>query len=229
MRYPALIVPILLLIALPVFGASGFLGGYSGNILTPDTTIAPPGMWEVSYHQLVDVTDNNDLTAWGLNYGVTENLEVGASFLNNSDSETAFNAKYRLMPETVERPEIAVGAFDIGGTVNFLDNDPGIYLVLSKNITPTATDIAGEPSKPLRLTLGVGSGVFDGFFAGLDWTLQPRLSLMAEFFGGGLEDNNSLFNAGIRYAASDNLRLDVATIDFEDFAFGANYRIAYLR
>lgn len=227
MRYIHLIVPIVLLTALPTFGASCFLGGFSGNILTPDDVTAAPGTWEVSYHSLVEVLDDADLTTFGVNYGLAENLEVGASFVNNSDSKMAVNAKLRLLHETTERPMVLIGAFDIGGSVNFLDSDPGAYLVVSKNITPTASEVVDRPSKPLRLSLGVGSGVFDGAFAALDWTLQPQLSLMAEYFSGGLGADDNLFNAGIRYAAADALRVDAAVIDFEDFAVGVSYRIAY--
>lgn len=228
MRYLVLFVPILLLIALPSFGASSFLGGFSGNILTPDTVIEPTGTWEASYHQAVNVLgDNDNLSAAGVIYGATPNLELGASFIDNGESDTALNAKYRLLAETADRPAIIVGVFDAAGSADFLDDNPGFYLALSKNITPTASEIAGEPSKPLRLSLGVGAGVFNGVFAGLDWTLEPKLSLMAEFFGGSLGGNDNFFNAGIRYAATDALRLDAATIDFDNFAFGASYRIAF--
>lgn len=228
MRYLPVIVPILLLIALPVFGASSFLSGFSGNILTPDSVIETTGTWEASYHQAVNLLgDNDNLTTFGVIYGATPNLELGASFVDNGESDTTLNAKYRLLAETADRPAIIVGVFDAAGSADFLDDNAGFYLALSKNVTPTASEIAGGPSKPLRLTLGVGSGVFNGLFAGFDWTLEPKLSLMAEFFNGSLGGNDSFFNAGIRYAATDALRLDAATIDFRDLAFGASYRIAF--
>lgn len=229
MRFTLLVVPILLLMALPVFGASSYLGGYSGNILTPDAVIEPPGTWEASFHHFANVLDGGDgdnLTAWGITYGLVNNLEVGASFINNDDNATALNAKYMLFTETPARPSVIVGVFDIAGDVNVLNSDPSLYVMLSKNITPLASEVAGAPSKPLRLSAGFGSGFFDGFMAGLDWTLDPNLSLMAEFFGGKLGDNDNLFNAGIRFAPSSNFRLDAATIDFKDLAFGASYRTA---
>ena len=228
MRFLPLIVLILAAMAMPAFGASSFLGGLSGGILTPDGVVVPPRTWEVSYHNLPDIFDNRDLTTIGVTYGLVENLEVGASFASNHESDAALNAKYRLMPETPSRPTVIIGAFDIASTVESLsDDDPGLFVVFSKDVTPAATRVAGEPSKPLRLSVGFGAGVFDGVFAGLDWTLQPQLRLMAEFFGGKIGGNDNLFNAGIRYAPTDALRLDVATIDFEDIAFGANYRIVY--
>lgn len=221
MRYLPLAVIVCMLACMPAFGASSFLGGQSGDILTPDGLVTPQGSWDLSYHQFTNLLVDTDLTTFGVVFGVAEGLEIGASFLNNGGSETAVNAKFRLMAETPQRPAILVGVFDAASTFS---NDSGLYLVISKNITSTASDIAGEPSKPLRLNVGFGSGLYDGIFLGLDWTLQPQLSLMAEFSSGQIGDNDSFFNAGIRYAVSDAFRLDLATIDLEEIAFGASYR-----
>ncbi|MHB0997917.1 MAG: hypothetical protein ACYC27_01620 [Armatimonadota bacterium] len=227
MRISAFVVMVLLMLCIPVLAAPSFLGGYSGNIITPDAVILPQGTWEISYHDFMEVLGDNDLKAAGIIYGVTPNLEVGVSFIDNSESDTAINGKYRLLAETATRPTIVVGVFDVASSVNFLDPDPGLFVLASKNITSVASDIVDSPSRPLRLTLGLGTGVFNGLFAGLDWTLESRLSLMAEFFGGELGGDENFFNAGIRYAATDDIRLDAATIDFEDFAFGASYRFAF--
>ena len=216
---------VLLFLSVPALGAAGFLGGYSGNIVTPDAVITPAGTWELSFHEFFDVQDN-DITSIGLQYGLMPNLEVGVSLLDNDDSETVFNAKLRLLPETPGRPSIAVGAFDVGGSANFINDDPSFYVLISKNIARTATEIAGKPSKPLGLTVGFGSGLFDGVFAALDWTLQERLSIMAEFVDEGFR-GDSLFNLGARFAITDIIRVDAAAIDFEDFAAGASFRTAF--
>ncbi|HUV04054.1 MAG TPA: hypothetical protein VMX94_02985 [Armatimonadota bacterium] len=227
MRFLPLTVLILMVTALPAFGASSYLGGLSGNILTPDGVVVPPGTWEASYHSLPDIFDNRDLTTVGVTYGLVGNLEVGVSFVSNHESDTALNAKYRLMPETPTRPAVLVGVFDIGSTVETLDkDDPGLFIVFSKSVTPAAEN-RQQPLKPLQLSVGFGTGVFDGVFAGLDWTVQPQMRVIAEYFGGKIGRNDNLFNAGIRYAPTGALRLDVAAIDFEDVAFGVNYRIAY--
>ncbi|MHB0912719.1 MAG: hypothetical protein ACYC2Y_04650 [Armatimonadota bacterium] len=220
MRQLLLIATVIVALAFPAFGASSFLGGYSGNILTPDAVVTPTGTWEFSFHDITDA----DLSAIGLMYGITPNLEVGASFLNNDESSTAFNAKYRITPETVSQPTILVGVFDAFGSADTLEEDSSFFLVVSKNVTSTASEIAGEPSKPLRLSVGFGSGFFDGFFAGLDWTLSDQLSFMAEVAPNDVDGNSSTVNVGARYAATGNIRLDAALIDFEDFAWGASFR-----
>lgn len=226
MRYLALAVIITMLACVPAFGASSFLGGFSGAILTPDGLVIPEGSWDISFHDFTDLLGDTNLSAFGVTYGAVENLEIGVSFLNDHHNQTAINGKYRVVTESAQSPGVVVGVFDAAGSVGFLNTDPGLYLLVSKNITPVASEVAGRPSKPLRLTVGAGSGVFDGIFAGLDWTMAPQLSLMAEFFNGKVGGNNSSVNVGLRYAATDALRLDVATIDFEDIAFGANYRFA---
>ncbi len=213
---------VLLALALPVIGAQSFLGSYSGNILTPDATVAPPGTWELSYHQFIDVLGGEDLSSFGVLYGAADKLEVGVSFLNDGQSDAVFSGKYQVVSETADMPAVLVGVFDLGGTADWLSNDASFYLAVSKNITAFASDVADQPSRPLRLTAGFGSGVFDGLFAGFDWTLQSNLSLMAEFVDVGF-DNDSQVNAGLRFAASDNIRLDLATIDFQDLAFGATF------
>jgi len=96
--------------------------------------------------------------------------------------------------------------------------------MLSKNITPIASDIAGRPSRPLRAGLGFGSGLYNGVILNLDWTLEPRLSLLAEYKGGsgGIDANRA--SVGLRWAATNSLRLDAAVVGFRDFGFGLNYR-----
>lgn len=208
----------LLILAVPSFAAQSFLGSFSGNIVTPDAVVAPLGTWEVSFHDFIDVVAGEDLTSFGVIYGLAENLEVGLAALDNGDSEIAFSGKLGIVTETSTTPAVLVGVFDIGSTVA---DDASFYVALSKNITSLASDVADQPSRPLRLTAGFGSGVFDGFFAGFDWTLTPRLSLMAEYLNEGFEGDNDI-NAGIRYAATSNVRLDLALIDFEELALGAS-------
>ncbi len=220
------VVVVLLGLSLPAMGAQSFVGGYSGNILTPDAVVAPLGTWEASFHDFVEILGDEDLISFGVIYGIAPNFEIGASFLNNDENDVVFSGKYELVTETAARPAVLVGVFDAFGMAEWLSDDASFYLAVSKNVTPIASDIADEPSKPLRLTAGFGSGVFDGFFAGLDWTLTPQFSLMAEYLNEGIGADSQV-DAGIRYAVSNSIRLDAASIDFEDFAFGVTFTTRY--
>lgn len=201
------------------FAAPSFFG-ISGNIFTPDDVVLAPGAFSANLH-MIDAEASPLIIAAAV--GVTESLELGLGRfdpdLPGEDSQTFVNAKYSITPETRSAPSITVGALDITGELDPGD-DPGMFIVLGKNLTPVASDVAGEPSAPLRGTLGFGTGVLDGFFAALDWTLTPKVSAMAEFLA-----EDSVFNAGVRLAITENLRIDAALIDMDDLGFGISYTL----
>ncbi|MHB1456570.1 MAG: hypothetical protein ACYC0V_06615 [Armatimonadota bacterium] len=231
MRKAYLIIGLLVIFTLPVLGASSYLGGFSGVIITPDDTVVPVQTWEASFHDTLDIFDGNDsdLMTIGLTYGLLSNLEVGASLIDDGSSQIAISGKYRLVTEKSNSPSVTVGVFDIAGSANSISSDPSFYIMVSKNITPLASDIVDRPSKPLQLGIGVGSGLYNGIIANLNWTLEPNLSLLAEYNGGndgprGLRNRPS---AGVRWAVSDTVRLDVAAVGFRDLGFGINFRSKY--
>lgn len=229
MRYLPLITVMLLLVTLPAFGASSYLGP-SGLIATPDDLVLPGGTWELGFHQFVEVFGDTDFNVLSINYGLAPNLEVGVAFSRNGEDDTYFNGKLRLVEETPTRPSILVGAMDIGGTVGVFGGDPTLYVVASKNLTPMVADAVGQPANPIRLNFGFGSGLYDGVFAGVDWTIGPQTRLLFEYVNNdiGTEGSGgSNFNAGIRYSISDTIRVDAAVIDLEDLAFGASLRTAF--
>lgn len=227
MKNTAAVALTLLAMALPTFGASSFLGGQSGNIFTPDGAIVPTGTWELSFHHIANFRGNDNFSATGLTYGATPDLELGTSLISNGQSDMTLNAKYRVLAETAGRPAMLIGVYDLAGAAQAVNGDPGFFLAISKDITYTASRATGEPSKPLILTAGFGSGPYNGLMLGLDWTLAPRVSLMAEYAGGEIGGNRKLFSAGIRYAATDAIRLDAAAVDFKSFGFGADFRFRF--
>jgi len=218
----------MIIMALPALGASSYLGGFSGIILTPNDVIVPEGTWDASFHDTTRLLggSNPDLLTFGLTYGLLPKLEVGASYITDDTHKVVVNGKYRLVTENANTPGITLGVFDVGGSVDFISNDPSLYVLFSKNITSLASNIAEQPSKPLRLGVGFGSGFYNGIMANLDWTLSPRLSLLAEYKGGnqGIERLRNRPSAGFRWAATDSLRLDAAVLGFRDFGFGLSYR-----
>ncbi len=202
--------------------------GISGNILTPDDTILATGEFSANLHQL-QLDDNSPLVI-GASVGAAQNLELGFAYFDpdveNADSSTLINAKYSLLPETERMPSLAVGAVDLTGELDVADEDPSFFVVIGKNLTPVATDVYGEPSAPIRGMVGFGGGMYDGFFAALDWTLTPKVSAVAEYISG--DEGFDGFNAGVRLAITNNLRIDAALIDGEDMAFGISFtQLAY--
>ncbi len=219
------IIAVMATLSLPSLGASSFLGGYTGGICTPDGLIQPTKSMDISFHDTQKGFGGTDVKATGALIGLSPNLEVGVAFIGNDTSNFTISSKYRVVSETATAPALLIGVFDAAGSANFLSADPSLYIVLSKNITGFASDATNSPQNPMRATIGVGSGVFNGFFAGLDYALQPKLSVIAEFNGGNIGGSKNLFNAGIRYAALPQLRIDAAFVGFKQIALGASYRI----
>lgn len=182
--------------------APSFLGT-SGLILTPDDSVLGVSDFSAGYHDL------DWATVIGVNVGVAQNLELGIARLDSdgADEDTMLNAKYRLLAETATAPSVVIGV---------VDSD--FYGVVGKNLTPMATGITGEPVMPLRGFVGIGSGDYDGVFAGVDWAITQKAKIIAEYIA-----EDSVFNVGARLAITDSLTFDAAMIDGDDFAFGISY------
>ena len=105
MRRTLFVLSLLAVMAFPALGASSYLGGLSGALITPNGITVPEKTWEVSYHQLNKFVLDKNLSTAGLTYGFSPNLEVGASYVNgNGSNNVAFNGKYRILNETAGRP-----------------------------------------------------------------------------------------------------------------------------
>ncbi|NIO29281.1 MAG: hypothetical protein GTO29_12100, partial [Candidatus Latescibacteria bacterium] len=113
---------------------------------------------------------------------VTTKLEVGIARFDpdNGDEETIISGKYQVLAETPGSPSVVVGVMDVTGELD-PDDDPGFYVVVGKNLTPTLTNVAGRPVRPLKGYVGIGTGVLDGFFAAIDWTISDRARIIGEF------------------------------------------------
>ena len=223
MRVLIVLVVLCLVMAVSVQAAPSYLGP-TGNILTPDTLTAPAKGFDIGYHFLSDTFGSDvDRSIVHGNIGLTPAIEVGLSWVDDNhggsgDSDLSVNGKWRFLEETATGPALAVGVLDLTSDA-FDNNDPSFYFVVSKNLTAVAEDVANGQSKPLRGTLGIGGGFYDGIFAALDWTLAPQLSVMAEYTQAG----DNLFSGGVRWAATPEIRLDAALIDFTDFGAGISY------
>ena len=206
--------------------APSFLGT-TGLIFVPNDLHLQAGDFSANFHALS--LDNNP-TVLGVNVGVTESLEVGLARVNpdnpGRDADTSLNAKYGIFEETASRPSLLLGVVDAGGDLD-TNGDPGFYVVLGKNLTPAATAISGEPVPPIRGYLGIGTGIYDGLFAAAEWSFSPKATVMLEFLDGvsikNIATEDSLFNAGIRFAIAGGVRGDIALINGEDLGFGISY------
>jgi hypothetical protein len=196
----------------------------SGSILVPDDSVLATGSLSADLHVL---NFDENTTILGANFGVAEGLEVGISRFDpeasDSDVKTVLSGKYMLQPETAGMPSIVIGVLDATGELES-DGDPSFYAVIGKNLTPIATDLADMPVQPMRGFIGVGTGIYNGVFAGINWAFNSRASLLVEYSTSidivDTIDDDSVFDAGLRFQIADGLYGDVSLLNGKDMGFG---------
>jgi hypothetical protein len=220
----ALVAATLILAAAIPAAAAPNLYGTSGLIEVPDDVICPVGSISPAYHVIVNPGDSsNNLNFFTVETGIVPKLSISGGAVSDGGTEALVNAKYRLSPETIERPSITIGVVDAAAKLD--PDNPGLYIAFAKNLTAAAEEVAGRESKPLRGYLGFGTGVLKGVFVGLNWTLTPKLSAMFEYLSSGMVPEDMHLNGGARLALTNELRLDVGLVDFKDFTAGISYNV----
>lgn len=198
--------------------------GTTGNILTPNDVVLAPAQFTANYNQ-VNLSDRVNFL--GASFGVTPGLELGVtryeSDVKDSSVRTALNLKYSILKETATAPSFVIGAIDAGGSLSTND-DPGLYVVLGKNLTPVATNVVGEPMKPLRGYLGWGMGIYDGPFLAINCAISPKADIVVEYINKlrvkDAIDESAVFNAGLRLNFTEMLHGNVSLINGKDLGFG---------
>lgn len=225
-----LVICFALLIVCSISGAALASASYlsfTGNILTPNDNVLGPGDFSADYHAF-DLT--HSARSMGVAIGVTETLELGVARFDSdapgADIQTVISGKYALLRESISMPAVTVGVVDALGDLD-PDGDPGLFIVVGKNLTPAATGLAGEPLPPIRGYAGFGTGIYEGFFVGADMSFSERGKIIAEYISKikvkDAIDNKSLFNVGARLSLTNELSGDIALINVEDLAFGISY------
>jgi hypothetical protein len=196
--------------ARPVAAAPNFFGS-TGLLLTPNADVLGLREWNAHVH------GSEDFTSYGANFGLFDKLEVGVTAFDvkhGGGTDALIDLKYRLVPETKSVPAVAIGAVDVADE---LDIDPSIYLVVSKALGSLSA--AGSTGLQFRAHLGVGQGIYDTVFGGVDLVLTPRLLLMVEY-------DSSDFNFGARVGLSPEVRADLSVLDGK-FGAGLSYTAAF--
>lgn len=153
--------------------------------------LAPSAYTQREGNAAAYIAGTSDFFGGGVTAGVGDRLELGLSVLDfdddlGGDTEVLFNAKFALLQETSNLPQLSVGVID---AFDSLDIDPSWYVVASKYFTRTDT----EQEFALKGHLGFGGGVYDEeIFAGAELFWANNVSFVAEFV-------NSNFNIGGRF------------------------------
>jgi hypothetical protein len=198
--------------------------GSSGLVITPDDRTLGQNDFSLAWHHVERQVFGGaeDLNIYTLNYGVTAKGEIGGSYVTNDQDRWVLNGKYRLLDERAGSPAVTVGVADL---FNELDDGVGAYALLTKTLTGFGVPEGGEPEVgPFRVHLGLGTGFYSSIFAGADWAPIPKLTVLAEYAPKGpLTGRDAVVNLGARYALTDNVRADVALLDFDNVGFGLSY------
>lgn len=223
-RWKHLLLPLLLVGSIaPVTAGPNFVG-QSGTIVTPDDRLLLPREFSLSYHFLDKkaFTGGDDAHIVSANYGFTSRLEAGVSYLDRGRTDLLVNGKFHVLTEERKRPSLTVGVVDL---FDALDNDPGFYFLLGKNLTWTSGDVRQETEgRALHAYIGAGTGPYDGLLAGFNFVATPRLSLLAEYAPEGpITGRDNSVNVGARFAISPRVRVSAALIDFDNVGFGISF------
>jgi|GEM_PF-418363 hypothetical protein len=201
------------LFAMPVAAAPS-LGGYTGLLFVPTASALGDKDYNVAYFSLGDSMGEN-AHIWAANLGMKGGFELGIAKPKHShywghggytSEETLLNAKYNFRPQvSAKKPGLAVGVVDATG-----ENETTAYAVATQSLSKVY-----RPNNP-QIHLGVGSGMLDGFFAGVSATYS-KLTLIAEY------DTHDI-NLGARMAVGNDFRIHAGWInDLDDLAIGASF------
>ena len=210
--------------------AASSIYGQSGLIETPDDTVVGDKAFEPAFYRMLDVNSSDvDITTFGGSFGLLPNLEIRAVGMDfnkkGADTEVLINAKYRVLAESESRPSVAVGVMDLSNRLKHVSDDPSAFVVFGKNVTSTAEDFSGRVSQPLKGTLGFGTGIYKGIFAGLDMSLAPKLNVGVEYLRKGIRDKSTV-SGMVRFTPMNALSIDAGLIGFKDFYAGASYNVS---
>lgn len=225
-------VAVILVGAMASAHAAPTIYGVSGLIETPDDTITATKGLSLLAYEMANVGDSDtDITTYGGAFGLVPKVEVAGVGVHadgpGSETSAVFSGKIRLLDESVERPSITVGVVDVANQLDDINgkiDDPSMFVVFGKNIASAAEGL-GVVSKPVRGTVGFGTGVYKGVFAGLNWSVAPKTGLMVEYLSNGLRQK-STFNAALRFNPTAGLTVQAGTFAFEGFYVGASYSLA---
>ncbi|GAB4032627.1 MAG: hypothetical protein Fur0012_11380 [Elusimicrobiota bacterium] len=191
------------------------------NIILPDTNLIDvPTSGIIDYYGFSFKSrfySSGGVLTW-LNFGVMERLNLGASFMvdNLVGSGTPvkmvhpeIQVKFRFYDGGIYLPSLAVG-YDGQGYYydrdlkKYMEKEKGLYLAASKEI--------GAPGLVAHAGLNIPD--FDNnylfSFLGLNYTIEDKVSLMAEYDNLFHSDDPERLNFGARFYITPSFSLDAA-------------------
>ncbi|WP_297445751.1 YjbH domain-containing protein [Desulfurobacterium sp.] len=148
------------------------VSGITGYIFTPSAYIQP----EKSITAGATITDG--FKNIFLSSVPFPGLEAGISYDFEDSDNKNLHIKYQFLPETEALPAIAFGT-----DINSDSTLHGNYVVVSKYF---------DIPVPQTITIGYGSDFYNGFFAGSELLIHPKLTFVTEYIEPDRKDLNAL-------------------------------------
>ena len=195
--------------------------GVTGLVETPDDSIAAVGAPQLAGMYSSDFLGYGDSgNSYGGAIGVLPKLELSAVEMDTGfATRSVVNAKYRFAAESLVSPSITFGVVDAGEN---LDDDVSAFVVIGKNLTSIAEGVAGKVIMPVRGTIGFGSGIYKGGFAGLTISATPKMDLVVEYLDKGIRDKCT-FNSAVRFNPVQGLNITAGLLDMSDLYGSVTY------
>ena len=234
-KLPLILLAVLVAVAGQAAWAGSTIYGMSGLIETPDDSITQSTSLALT-GKAVTKLGNSDVNVLGyggaIGLGAVAKAEGSGGGIDTDTSGSkpvgVLNVKMKLADESLQGPSITVGVVDsakrLRGVSSAADSASG-FIVFSKNVSSVAEGLSRKVVKPLRGSVGIGTGIYQGGFAGLDWSISRKTEIVAEYLSKGLRQDRTI-SAGIRLSPAKGLSLEVGAIGLEDYYGGINFSLS---
>jgi hypothetical protein len=184
------------------------LGARFNTFWGPYGLITVPDAYAGSANRAVAGTLLGDQKAFTVNYGIVNGVDLGLAYIdrNTMSNKLIANAKINLIPSNFRGFQIGAGVIDATDSIN------NTTYVMASFQTGVPEALASK-YVGLRLHAGYGTGIYrEKIIGGGELLINNRSSIVGEW-------NGTKANAGVRYIADDNIRLQ-AGIENKEFFLG---------
>ena len=200
--------------------------GVTGLVETPDDSIAAVGAPQLAGMYSSDFLGYGDSgNSYGGAIGILPKLELSAVEMDTGfATRSVVNAKYRFAAESLVSPSITFGVVDVGKNLKEFNgvDDVSAFVVIGKNLTSIAEGVAGKVIMPVKGTIGFGSGIYKGGFAGLTISATPKMDLVVEYLDRGIRDKCT-FNSAVRFNPVQGFNITAGLLDMSDLYGSVTY------
>ena len=189
------------------------LKGYTGLLMVPTAETLGDGDYHLGISTGED-GDWEDFHYYGA-FGIGNDTEVGLTMWRprGAGNQTYLHAKRGM--GIVGGADFAAGVFDLTG-----EDQTTVYAVATWEQGRVVGEVDDQSLFFVNLHAGLGAGMIDGIFAGVEFMLGPNVGIMAEWIDNGV-------NLGARLRPLDQLVLDAGLTDIDQLVVNVSYNRSF--